>query len=62
MEVEEELDDVVVDDDFEVGAAFANVMVTLTFELIRKSIVEMRRVMIDAWRVRGLRLDGDGVV
>jgi hypothetical protein len=62
VEVEEELDDVVVDDDFEVGAAFANVMVTLTFELIRKSIVEMRRVMIDAWRVRGLRLDGDGVV
>ena len=62
MEVEEELDDVVVDDDFEVGAAFANVMVMLTFELIRKSIVEMRRVMIDAWRVRGLRLDGDGVV
>ena len=62
MEVEEELDDVVVDDDFEVGAAFANVMVMLTFELIRKSILEMRRVMIDAWRVRGLRLDGDGVV
>jgi hypothetical protein len=62
VEVEEELDDVVVDDDFEVGAAFANVMVMQTFELIRKSILEMRRVMIDAWRVRGLRLDGDGVV